>query len=271
MNGKNVGRMTRWAVLALAVLFGAACDAGTGLNGPTVAVQFGTPTGTTSYSVLGGALVSSIDVQGSNGTLTLDTVHVILNEFELEQVERVDDCDASGTGNPCREFEAPPSLLNLPLEGGSATAVSADIPEGEYDELEFEIEDLEDDEEDPVKAQQIEELRNAILDEFGVWPREASMRVVGSFTPTDGEAIPFVVYLEAEVEVELEFATPFVVTEDDVSRTITVELLPADWFLLGDGSVMDLSEHDYESTGSVPEFEVEIENGFKSVEHDDED
>ena len=97
------------------------------------------------------------------------------------------------------------------------------------------------------------------------------MRLVGTFTPTDGDPVPFRVYVEAEIEVELEFDTPFVVTADDVSRTITVELDPNDWFLLGNGSVVNLAQYDYPTTGMVPEFEVEIENGFKSVEHDDED
>ena len=266
-------------VIALAAVTATACEegTGTGLNSTRVAIEFATPV-SMSASMLGfgGSVARSVDVDGSNGVLTLDTIHVIVNEFEMERVEGMA-CDSTAMGGDdddgdddgCEEFEAPPTLMQLPLDGGATTAVTADVPEGEYDELEFEVEDLEDDEDDVGEAVRIDSLRSAIIDEFGEWPHEASMRVVGSFTPTEGEAIPFVVYVEAEIEVELEFDAPFVVTPEDVSRTVTVELSPRDWFTRGDGSVIDLSQYDYATTGQVPEFEVEIEDGFKSVEHDD--
>ena len=263
--------MRKMLAAALVALVAVACDEGTGINGGAqVSVDFATRSGSTSMLGFGGAL-QSVDVQGSNGTLTLDTAHVILNEFELEYVEDLADCDSATAGDDvCEEFEAGPSLLSLPLEGGgTTTAVTVEIPVGEYSELEFEIEDLEDDEEDPIEAQQIEELRQEILAQFDDWPRKASMRLIGTFTPTDGDPVPFKVYVEAEIEVELAFQTPFVITEDDVARTITVDLVPSDWFLLGDGTVIDLSQYDFASTGMVPEFEAEISNGFKSVEHDD--
>lgn len=265
--------MRKWIAVALVGLVAAACDDGTGLGGGAqVSVEFATQASTSS-SLLGfGQVARSVDVEGSNGVLTLDTVHVIVNEFELERVEDLEDCDSTSAGGDddfCEEFESGPSLLNLPLDGGTSTAVMADIPEGEYDEIEFEIEDLEDDEDDPVEAAEIEELRTEILAQFPNWPRKGSMRLVGTFTPTGGDPVPFTVYVEAEIEIELEFATPFVVTADDVSRTITVELRPSDWFLLGNGSVLDLSQYDYDTTGMVPEFDVEIENGFEGAEHDD--
>lgn len=267
--------MRKWIAVALVGLVAVACDESTGLgSGAQVSVEFATQASTTS-SLLGfGQVARSVDVEGSNGVLTLDTVHVILNEFELERVEDLTGCDSTSASDDddfCEEFEADPTLLSLPLEGGTSTAVTAEIPEGEYDELEFEIEDLEDDEDDPVEAAAIEELRTEILAQFDDWPREASIRLVGTFTPTGGDPVPFKVYVAAEIEVELEFDTPFIVTADDVTRTITVGLSPSDWFLTGTGSVLDLSQYDYDSTGMVPELEVEIENGFKSVEHDDHD
>ncbi|MGK7313169.1 MAG: hypothetical protein ACN0LA_13095 [Candidatus Longimicrobiales bacterium M2_2A_002] len=265
--------MRKWIAVALVGLVATACDESTGLGGSTqVSVDFATRA-TTSASVLGfGQVARSMDVNGSNGVLTLDTVHVIVNEFELERVEDLAGCDSTSAGEDddfCEEFETGPSLLNLPLEGGTSTAVMADIPEGEYDEIEFEIEDLEDDEDDPVEAAEIEDLRTEILAQFPDWPRKGSVRVVGTFTPTGGDPVPFTVYAEAEIEVELEFASPFVVTADDVSRTITVEFSPSDWFLRDDGSVLDLSQYDYDTTGMVPEFDVEIEDGFEGAEHDD--
>lgn len=271
--------MRKLAVLALAAMAATACDEGTGLNGTRVGVELALPTqsasvaSSVSSSAVGfeGATAASIDISGSNGVLTLDTVHVILAEFELEHMDNDgEDCDSVSVGTSCEEFEAPPSLVRLPLDGGTMTAVSAEVQPGQYGQIEFEIEDLDDDEDDPVEQQQIHELRDAILAEFDDWPRQASMRIVGSFTP-DGaiDAIPFVVYVEAEIEVELDFQSPFVVTEEDVTRTVTVELDPADWVRLGNGTVINLADYDYASTGLVPELEAEIENGFHSVEHDD--
>lgn len=50
---------------------------------------------------------------------------------------------------------------------------------------------------------------------------------------------------------------------------LRVHIDPASWFLLNDGTVINLSEYDYESTGQTLEFKTKIENGFKSVESDD--
>lgn len=264
--------MKKWMAVALAGLLAAGCDDGTGISGARVAVDFSTtPTTAASIMGFGTPIAASIDVPGSNGVLTLDTVHVILNEFELERVEDLAGCDSAETDDhdACEEFEVGPALLELPLDGGTTTAVSADVQPGEYGQLEFEIEDLEDDEDDPSEAEAIADLRDDILARFDDWPREASMRLVGTFTPTEGDPISFRAYAEAEIEVELEFDTPFVVTEEDVSRVVTVELDPSSLFKRPDGSVLNLAEYDYPSSGRVLAFEFEMENGFEGVDHDD--
>lgn len=266
--------MRRLPILLLAAATLSACDNGTGVEeGATVSVRFQSATATAAAPAGAMAMFTpqAMTLTGSNGVLVLDRVDVILNEFELERVEDLVGCDDDVDDDGCEKFEAAPSFLNLPLEGGAATAVTGEVPVGQYSELEFEIEDLEDDEENPEEAAQIEALFASVRAQFADWPREASMRVAGTFTPEGGEAMPFVVYFQAEIEVELEFATPFVVTEDDLSRSISVELQPADWFLNTDGTVMNLAEFDFATTNTVKEFEVEIENGFKQVEHDDED
>lgn len=276
--------MKKFMTVVLAATLVAACDEGTGPSGTRVAIEFAAAPSSSS-SILGfGAVAASIDVEGANGVLTLDTMHVILNEFELERVGALAGCDDDEADlelaadnmdedepedDDCEEFETGPWLQSLPLDGGTTTAVSADVPEGEYGFVEFEIEDLEDDEDDLVEAGRIDELRAMINEEFDTWPAEASMRVVGTFTPADGDPVSFVTFVEAEIEVELAFDSPFVVTAEDVSRTITVEWSPADLLLRGDGTVLNLADYDYESTGLVPELELEVENGFKHAEHDD--
>lgn len=263
------------AVAALAVGCGDATGPGVGSQ---VALQFGTSPGTAASPALtplglAGAGALSIALPGSNGTLQLDTIHVVVSEFELERADGFEGCDDvdsdmdSDGNDDCEEFDAGPLFLGLDLESGPTTVATALVPPGTYDEIEFEIEDLEDDDDDD--GARIREIREAIQSQFPDWPREASMRVVGSFTPMGGEPQPFVAYFEAEVEIELEFETPFVVTDDEASRTITVELDPGAWFARSDGSVWNLALYDYESTGQVVEFEFEMEQGFGGVDHDD--
>lgn len=265
-------------VAGLALVAG--CDDATGpADGARVSVQFAaTPSLSGSAApqsaVPGGLQPAAVMLSGVNGSLELDTIHVVVDEFELERSEDVAGCDddeAAGVDDDaCEEFEVGPTFVALGLDAAPAVAASAPVPAGSYDELEFEIEDLEDDEEG-AEGQRIAELLASIRSTFPEWPREASMRVAGTFTPTGGEAQRFVAYFEAEIEVELEFATPFVVSGDEASRIVTVELNPADWFTRPDGSVLDLTQYDYASTGLVVEFELEMEHGFEGVEHDHED
>ncbi|HEX6938463.1 MAG TPA: hypothetical protein VF158_03565 [Longimicrobiales bacterium] len=261
------------ALLPLALGTAACDDAATGPNGvSTVTITFATAAPSApsaAYAPVASTDGESIVVTGSNGTLEITDIRFIVAEFELEHVDRGDDCDASGTGNPCREFHIPPYFVDLPLTGGPLSVGADEVPAGSYEELEFEIEDLEDDEEDPEKAQQIEALMNAIRAELPDWPDEAAMRLTGTFTPTDGEPAPFVVYLDAEVEIELEFEQPLVIADSAVDRTITVQIDPNRWLARGDGTVVNLAEYDYETTGALLEFEVEIENGFTEIEHED--
>jgi hypothetical protein len=143
----------------------------------------------------------------------------------------------------------------------------APCPAGFYDEFELEVEDLEDDENYPGYAEAIAALRTQIATSFSDWPEEASVRVEGSFTPTGGVARPFVAYIDAEVEVELDLSPPLEVGEG-AEATLDVVLSPERWFVRENGSLVDLSAFDYQATGEVLELEVEIEDGFE-VEIDD--
>ena len=84
------------------------------------------------------------------------------------------------------------------------------------------------------------------------------MVVIGTFTPTDGDPVDFATYFEAEIEVELEFATPLTVP-DDSNEGIVVALHPELWFARSDGTVRDLSQLQDE----LVEFELELEDGFE--------
>jgi len=210
------------------------------------------------------SVARAIDLTGSNGTLTLDEVWMVVAEFELERAND-DDCFEELDNDSCEKFEAPPQFISLPLDGESRLSVSQDVPPDVYDELEFEVEDLNiDDDDDTQHSDEIQALFATIQGQFPDWPGDASMLVNGSFTPTGGAAVPFSVFFEAEIEIEIEFPTPLDLTAGEVA-TATVIVDPALWFRVSDGTVMDLSQ----LQGQLVEFEAELENGFTRLEFDD--
>lgn len=268
------------AIFALALGLGA-CGDSTGPAGMTT-VSFRAATAGAAASTAPGAVAPghtddpdapTVSVDGSNGRLTVSGVHFIVSEFELERAEEPADCDDDGAEEACEEFEVGLRFFSLPLTGDEAVAVQQAVPVGDYDELEFEIEDLEDDEE----AQEVETLLAEIRGQFPDWPREASLRLHGTFTPKDDagdlepdQARDFTAFFRGEVEIEKEFDPPMEVTES--TGTVTVVVDPRIWFERGDGTVVDLSRLDFdpEAGGPVPELEVEIEHevgdGFTEIE-----
>lgn len=262
------------ALTAAALVAVAACDNGTGVAGPgTVSLNFrvpgsGAPALAPAAPGLAAVAGPPMTIEGTNGDLVIDEIRVIIDEAELKPADGSCDLvvDASDDDD-CPDFEAPPRFLDLPLDGEPIEAMTAVVPAGVYKELDFEIEDLEDDEEDPAEAAAIAALRAAILSEIPDWPWKASTLVVGRFESTAGGSIEFRVFLDAEIEIELDLIPNLVVGEDgSLSRELTVDVRPDIWFGRPDGSVVPLHLFDYGLTGELYSIEVEMENGFTDVE-----
>ena len=200
-------------------------------------------------------------ITGTNGTLSITNISFIVNGFELEAQ---DDACATPGDDGCEEFEAPPSFVRLSLGDGNVVVVSQAVPPGTFTELEFEVENLDMDEDDEDTGA----ITSAVRAAFPNWPNKASMVVVGTFTPTGStQALPFTVFFDAEIEIEKDLVPPLVV--DQQNETVTVQLDPSVWFRRFDGTVMDLSAFDFVRTGIVLEFEAELEDGFQKIEFDD--
>lgn len=265
--------MTRTPLVLLTLAAGlslAACDADTTAPEGTspVAIGFGTASAATASSPMATAPQRNVVAEGTNGTLEITDVLLIVSELELEGADDAcldpDDDDL----DDCADFEASPFLLELPLDGSTVTVAVEGAQAGTYHELEFEVEDLELDDDDD--AQELEpawaEARDAHID----WPDEASMVVEGTFTPADdATARTFRVFVDADIEVELEMDEPLVV-EADEPASVTVLLDPGTWFTRADGSVLDLSAFDYDGDESdIIELEAEFEDGVVEIELDD--
>lgn len=236
-----------------------------------VQLQFKTtPSGSSAKTVAGGYYMADHDslvVDGSNGTLQIDDIRFVIEEFKLEPTEADEEEDTLDTES--EEFEAGPFWVDLPLGVDSLSLATSQIQTGIYKELEFNVEDLNLDEEDDEDNEGQRALADSIRVEYPDWPDEASMVLTGSFTPSDGNRQSFKVFANAEIEVEREFEPPLEVTEDNIQEVLSVNINPTKWFLRSDGTVIDLSGYDWDQTQELLEFESEFEEGVEEVEVDE--
>lgn len=210
---------------------------------------------------------AGLSISGSNGTLLITDITMIVNELELRR-QSVDDCDddSSGPGD-CGSFESEFFVADVPLGSGTVTVAADRIAQGTYTALEFEVEDLEvDDDDDASDAARMAAVLAQVRTRFADWPAGASMRIAGTFTPTGGAPQDFVAYFDAEVEVERLLNPPLVV--DDAFTGLTVDLRPDLWFRNTDGTVRNLALSHFPTTSTLVELEVEIEGGIE-IEIDD--
>ncbi|MFN0097682.1 MAG: hypothetical protein ACKVS7_03330 [Gemmatimonadaceae bacterium] len=264
------------ALLTAAVFALSACESSTTPNA-NAAVRFSSPAvpGQSTTTTAGGS--PGLSIAGTNGTLVITDIKLVVDEFELKLVSSNSglDCeeldDTPSDDDDCSEFESRLFVADVPLGTGTVTVASDRIPAGTYDEMEFEVKDLfvdSNDDDDVARAARIAEVLATLRQTYTDWPTGASMVVVGTFTPTGGVAQPFRVYFDADLEVETVLSPPLVI--DGSSSGVTVELRPDLWFKRGDGSVINLALFNYATTSTLAQLEVEFENGF-DVEIDNDD
>ncbi len=152
-------------------------------------------------------------ISDGQNELVIEKAEVVLREIELERIE-TGDCDEALDDDACEEFEVGPLLLDLPLDGGTDHQVTIPIEPGTYDELEFDIHKVSND--DPEDA----EFRAAHPDLVGI-----SIRVQGTF---NGD--PFTFVTDLNVEQEFELNPPVVIDEETVTTNVTVRMDLAAWF-----------------------------------------
>lgn len=267
-------------VLLAASLF-AACDTSTGMSdidGGDVTIQFSTSGSASAKTAQASATNiqtgDTLRIQGTNGILEIYDLRFIVEDFKLEHEDA--DCEDNTSGNSsCNEFESDPFFVDLPLNAETISLDTSPVDQGLYNELEFEIDDLDLDEEDDDDREAKQRLAGQIRAEFPDWPKDASMLIIGSFITANNDTLPFKTYAEADIELEFELTPPLMIGENAPESVLRVQIEPHQWFRSSNGQVMDLTIYDYTSTRRLLEFEVEIENGFRSIEvdddHDDDD
>lgn len=237
----------------------------------SVELQFKTVTGSSASKALASDNVysshDSLLIEGTNGTLQVDDIRFIVEKFKLEPVDTDEEEDS--LESQTEEFEAEPFFVDLPLTDDTLNLGNSKIKAGMYQELEFEVKDLDFEEEEDNEGNTA--LADSIRAEFPEWPEEASMVITGSFTPNDGQRQPFKVFAKAEIEIEREFSPPLEVTEDNIQKVISVRINPTAWLKQDDGSVYDLSRFDWEEHQELLEFEAKFKDGIEEIEVDEDD
>lgn len=242
-----------FALAPLAVLSAAGCESGTEpLVEGTVAVRFAGPIGTE------GGQSSDLIIQGSNGTLTLTDVRIVVDDFELKRENDIAECDAAGRADVCADLEVGPALVDLPLTAGVTVIGQQAVPGAEYEEIEFDVVDLQ-----GPAAGLLAQAR--ALPGYSQWPANASIAARGTFRDAQsGQTRPFTVYFALDSAVELEFGATRLDLSDGGSGTVTIHVDPIEWLTL-QGNVADLSFFDYESTGRVASLSFSLQAGLDVV------
>lgn len=153
--------------------------------------------------------------------LLITRAQIVLREIEFEREDSLAGCTSSFDDDSCEKVEVGPVLVDLPLNGSPLTQITATVPEGTFDEIEFELEHADDD-------SASERAFRAAHPEFN----GLSVRVEGTF---NGQPFTFVSSVRAELE--LEFDPPLVVGESGHNVTVSVDL--AGWFRRTDGTLID--------------------------------
>ena len=191
---------------------GACSDASSPTGGPlAINLQFSAATD-------GGAVAAPITLNDGINELVIAQVELVVEAVEFEGADNV----CAGAGDECGEFETGPSLIDLPLDA-TAQSLTVPVPPGTYDEVEIEI--------DVVEGHEPEQqaFLDANPDFVGI-----SLRVVGTF---NGESYTFVSGLEVEQEVE--FPTPIVLTESSPPVDVNITVDVSGWFVNNDGQLID--------------------------------
>ncbi|MDR8389564.1 hypothetical protein NC796_00355 [Aliifodinibius sp. S!AR15-10] len=213
----------------------------------------------------------SVIVDGSNGSLQLDDIRFIVGKFKFEYED--DGCAEADTseGPDCEEFEAEPFFVDLPLNEDTLSLANDEIGAGLYKKIEFEVKDLDFENEEEGEEQEHQALADSIRSEFPEWPDEASMIITGTFTPTDGDPHPFKIFAKAEIEIEHEFEPPLEVTDDNMQKVVSVNINPARWLQQEDGTVINLGKYDWDEHGELLEFSAKFKDSIEEIRVDEEE
>ena len=213
MTSKHLSR-AGGVLLALSV---AACDStNTGRLG--VGISFSTKA--PGALLMAGPQGPSLAITMTNGanTLVITKAQLVLRELELK-LSASTTCATGTTADSCERVALGPMLIDLPVDNLVATPVTAQVPAGTYQEIEF---DIRRPGSDPADAAFIAANPNF---------NNVSIRVEGTYN-----GVAFIFTSELDQEVQIDFNPPLVVTEGSNNATIGVDI--RSWFTNTNGTLI---------------------------------
>jgi hypothetical protein len=237
-------------VIAAAAL-AAACSDGTGPGSDgTVSLSFVTATGGSAAQFSRAGMLDDTITAGDD-VIVITRAQIVLREIELER-EDDDGCESLGMDDDdgCEEFETGPMLLDLPLNGQVATAITIAPDTGVYDEIEFEVHKPEDDGDDDAFLAQHPDFNGV------------SIRVQGTF---NGE--PFTYESDLDVEQEYDLVPPLVITDATAGTNVTIHVDLAAWFRNGASLVDPRTANKGGANEGIVKENIKV--SFKAFEDED--
>lgn len=216
----------RGLLLSLILFASISCaDTDGGIGGTGLSFKVPQPPSGQSPSGLNAMLAANsltlTDTQGS--TLVIESAQMVLREIEFERVEADVDCDdPQADESDCDEFKTEPVLVSLPLDGSVSTEITANVPAGMYDEIEFDIH----------KVSSGDLADSAFLQQNPGF-EGISIRVTGTY---NDEAFEFTSDLNEEQELEL--LPPLEIVEG-VPTNVTLSVDVSAWFKDLSGNLVD--------------------------------
>lgn len=270
------------ALLIGMVLFSGCATEDTTFPDGSAAVQFTTVSGNTGSGSTPAktgpeeifrAANDSVVISGSNGMLVLNDVRVMVKQFEM--AAQLGSCELSSSDEDpeCALIENDLYQLDLPLDGGNVELFASDLRPTTYEELEFQVDNLDpdsnndNDNDDEDRARRMEVLEQ-IQTDYPDFPRTASMVFHGYFTDTNGNRADFTTFALAELEVALEFETPVNIPEAD-QRSLLISIDPQAWVAQSDGSILNLASFNYSANNEVIDFNNRFRQGIMGIERVD--
>ncbi len=172
-----------------------------------------------SLSFSGGPSVASPNLgsapaMSGGAALVITSAELVLREIELKRLE-VANCDVDPEPAGCEDFEVGPVLINLPVNGATATQVTISVESGTYTEVDFDIHKVSNG--DPDDAQFRSDHPDLI---------DTSIRVRGTY---DGTSFTFVTDLMDTQKYDL--VPALIIDENTASTNVTIVLNLSTWFL----------------------------------------
>jgi hypothetical protein len=196
-------------------------------------------------------------IELGSDVIVLQKVELVMREIELEGS---DDFCSDSTGTPadttsddCSELEFGPMIVELPLDGDVAHAISAQVAAGTYDEIKFKIHRPEDD----------TAADHAFLQAHPDFA-DVSIRVTGTW---NGES--FTYEGQQGYEQEIELSPPLVLADGAADLTLSVDV--GRWFVNAAGTGLVDPRLALEGLAFESLVEHNIELSFEAFRDDDRD